>query len=182
MDKAKYRSGTGRKFINAYRNSCTEGVRVAVPRSKEKNDVITKLFSFKKYGGKRKALAAAQEYRDELLRELKNEHLLSKSHVYPAQHNRSAKNNSGVIGVRLFETSSKGNTYESWGVTYNQNGKGVQRSFSTTKYGFCEAFRLACKVRYENVGELIVLVPIKDLPCHPKLPYRKRMAKGDGRP
>lgn len=59
------------------------------------------------------------------------------------------RNTSGVAGVSLF---SIGNSWQaSW---HNLNGKQEGKSFSINKYGYDEAFKLACEYRSKMIQEL----------------------------
>lgn len=104
--------------------------------------MILKTFSDSVYGGKRKALNAAVEYRDALL--------LQHS---PFEHQiwvrtRLRKNNtSGIVGVARYERSAKasaGRAQGFWLASWvNENGASRKRKFSASLHGESQAKRLA---------------------------------------
>jgi hypothetical protein len=108
--------------------------------------VHQRYFSDRRFGGKRQALARALKDRDAVLRKLPRSH--------PKQ--RSVSNKTGVVGVfvtrRLSRRRAKGKRrvlryYEANWMWPPGSRRQVQRSFSWTKYGREEAWRLAVEAR-----------------------------------
>ena len=128
----------------------TGGYLVRVTR---KGKMRSGYFEDKEYGGKRKALLAAREYRDEL--ESKHKSLTSKQLAKRVRSN----NTSGEPGVRYVEEvdqrwDSKP-CYGYWIAQWSPR-KGVRktRRFSVLKYGDDEAYRLAVQARRKGVAEM----------------------------
>ena len=66
-----------------------------------------------------------------------------------------SNNTSGVTGVHLTSTTSKGITYQSWVATWNSlDGKSNKKWFSVLKYGYEEAKRLAIEYRQTMIEQL----------------------------
>lgn len=82
-------------------------------------------------------------------------HLSNLRCIPKAEQRRNAAkrsdNSSGVQGVSLWETTRRGNKQIlMWrAVAIDPSGKQVIKAFSVKKYGFDEAFELACKARKE---------------------------------
>ena len=103
-------------------------------------------FSFKKYGGKKKAVEAAKKKRDEHEKKLYGENW---HYAKYSPRKISPPNSSGEIDVSYSEKD------HSWVATW-QEGKGARRKqrnayFSINKYGDAKAKRLAVKTRREAV-------------------------------
>ncbi|QDS95998.1 AP2 domain protein [Roseimaritima multifibrata] len=126
------------------------GYLVRVMRRKK---LHSQFFSDLDYGGKRKALAAAREHRDDLESRLK-----SFSAKKLAQQTRS-NNTSGIAGVRLVEETdhrwASKPTYKYWVAQWSPS-KGVRKTkrYSVEKYGNDEAYRLAVKARKKGVASM----------------------------
>lgn len=130
---------------------------------------VQKFFGFKKFGNQENALKAAIEYRNEVLKKHDLSHRLSQENKFQTHSLRSKK--PMIIGVRFIHNKYNkigGTTY--WIAEYSENGKKYKRHFSIQKYGFQEAFLMACKVRYEHCGKLSIYNKDK-LPCEPDVPY-----------
>lgn len=102
------------------------------------------------YGGNRKALAAAKEFRDRL--EAESSHYSVKE----LAQTPSVRNQSGVVGVRLhLEKKVLGDYvhhYWFWVAQWiDGHGNRKTRSFSVHQYGDEEAYRLACAARKKGV-------------------------------
>lgn len=109
-----------------------------------------KFFSDNAYGGKRNALSAAKDFRDELEDKLKG------YSVKELSKRPSTRNRSGVVGVRLHHQKDiRGEYiyyYWYWIAQWTDgHGKRKTRSFSCHTYGDDEAYRLACQARKEGV-------------------------------
>ena len=116
-------------------------------RQREKQ---SKFFSDSIYGGKLAALRAAKEFRDEL--ELEAE----KMTVEERALRPSARNNSGVVGVRLHQQVDRRGVFEyhswSWVAQWTDgHGRRRTKSFAVEKFGDVEAFRLAWQARKDGV-------------------------------
>ncbi len=119
-------------------------------RFQRKGEKIEKFFSDSKFGGRRGALTAAKNYRDEL------EASHSRYSVEELSKNPSKRNTSGMVGVRLHkQIDSRGDyEYHYWyWISQWTDGRGRRRtkSFSVHQHGDKEAFRLACEARAEGV-------------------------------
>ena len=125
------------------------GWEVRLQRRGEKTE---KFFSDSGYGGKRAALEAAKEFRDEIE---------TKSRKYTVEElaeNPSARNRSGVVGVRLHKQVDTRGEYEFhywyWVAQWTDgHGKRRTRSYSVHTHGDDEAFRLACEARTKGVAQ-----------------------------
>ena len=114
---------------------------------------MDKLFSDSIFGGKRKALAAAREFRDEL--EAEYPHYSRKQ----IARKKSERNTSGVVGVRLEKEVAKHipskPTYKYWVAQWSPKpGVRKTRPFSINKYGDKKAYRMALAARKNGVREM----------------------------
>lgn len=119
-------------------------------RFSRKGKKIAKFYSDTKYGGKRAALAAAKECRDDLEAKYK------KYTVEELAQHPSKRNTSGTVGVRLINRIETHGAYEYhywYWVAQWTDGRGKRRTktFSVHKYGDSEAYRLACKARTDGI-------------------------------
>jgi hypothetical protein len=110
--------------------------------------MIHRFFSDKSCGGKTRALAAAKQYRDELLLH----------YPKPARGNmfnrKSSRNTSGIAGVHRTFTRNRGRTYKVWQAGYVlPDGTHVNRKFHYSRGGTseAEAKRKAIKARAEGL-------------------------------
>ena len=111
-----------------------------------------KFFSDNGFGGKRKALKAAQEFRDALEKKLR------KYTVKELAQKPSKRNKSGVVGVRLHhQKDTRGDYiyyYWYWVAQWTDgHGRRKTKSFSCHTYGDEEAYRLACEARRKGVSQ-----------------------------
>lgn len=111
-----------------------------------------KFFGDRRYGGKRKSLAAAKEFRDGI------EKSAGKYSVKELAEVPSARNKSGVVGVRLHKQKDTRGDFEYhywyWVAQWtNANGKRKTRAFSIHQHGDEEAYRLACQARAKGVEQ-----------------------------
>ncbi len=124
-------------FVRGYRNGKT----------------YSRLFSDLKCGGKRKALAQAREYRDQLHGDL------AKIPQKPRARRivfRDSRNTTGVLGVcRTAKKGANGTLNECYSVSWRPE-PGVQKctSYSIRKYGEKKAFRLAVAHRKRVLKEI----------------------------
>lgn len=112
-----------------------------------------KLFSDGQYGGKRKAMEAAREFRDEMRLELFGENAASPRRVFTS----CKRNKSGVVGVHYVEKVRNGKVTKAYVASWCPKKGGPQKHkyFSVNKLGKREAFRQACEFRKERVREIL---------------------------
>lgn len=128
----------------------THGYEVRFMRRGQK---IEKFFGDKAFGGKRKALTAARQHRDQLEIEFPG---FSRKEV--AQF-KSQRNSSGTVGVHLVEEVDKRwpsqPTYLYWVAQWSP-APYVRKTkrFSVNKHGYDEAFRLAVEARRSGLKEM----------------------------
>lgn len=128
----------------------THGYQVRVYRH---GRTYSKLFSDRKCGGKNESFKQAEVYRKELEAEV-----AAMPGSAPRrrliQHNKN--NSSGVVGIsRTFKRDRRGMKHEVYAVSWNpEPGTARGTSFSIKKYGEEEAFKLACKLRYEKMKDI----------------------------
>jgi 1,2-phenylacetyl-CoA epoxidase PaaB subunit len=115
---------------------------------------INKHFTDSRHGGKRKALAAAKDYRDRLVRKVSGaEYAIWKRSI------KRPDNKSGVVGVARFVRCAK-SRYGTWqypvweAFWHDADGKKHGRRFSVIKLGEGQAMRLALKTRREAMKEV----------------------------
>ena len=99
---------------------------------------FAKFFSDKKYGGKRKALKAAEAYFDELDAQMPLDSQVGRMTV---------RNTSGTVGVNRTKSTSRGHSYEYWQAQWGYGDHRKSAKFSVNKYGEDEAKRLAIETR-----------------------------------
>lgn len=109
-------------------------------------------FSDDGYGGKRAALQAAKEFRDDL------EAGLHKFTTRELSCRPSVRNQSGVVGVRLHQQKDMRGEFEYyywyWVAQWTDGrGRRKTRSFSVHQHGDEEAYRLACDARRKGVAQ-----------------------------
>tara|TARA_R110002096_G_scaffold371455_14_gene564908 strand:+ start:14708 stop:15484 length:777 start_codon:yes stop_codon:yes gene_type:complete len=130
------------KNIKRIDSTKTHGWQVHVRRG---GVLKTKLFSDRVHGGKRKALVAAKEYRDELLDDM--------AHLAKPlwKIDRKPKTNTGELGASKTEyTNRSGKKRTVITVTVREAlGKPVNRKFSVDKLGYKEALKQAVAWRNE---------------------------------
>lgn len=128
----------------------THGYEVRFMRRGEK---FEKFFGDSACGGKRKALAAARQYRDELEAQFPP---YSRKEVAEI---KSKRNTSGIVGVRLAEEVDRRwpnePVYLYWVAQWSPK-PGVRKTkrFSVDKYGEEDALRLAMKARKDGVKQM----------------------------
>lgn len=129
-------------------------------RGYKNNKTYSKLFSDKKYGGKRKALIAAREFRTELVLELEKIRAAKRPRRIVTTDSR---NKTGVLGVcRLEKQGASGQIYASYSVTWRPK-PGIQKctSFSVRKYGEKKALELAVNLRRAKMQ--VILSKVKKM-------------------
>lgn len=130
--------------------SRTHAWRVTVQRH---NDIAVKTFSDAIYGGKRKALKAAEAYRDELLRRYS-----PYAHAIWVRTRIRRNNTSGIPGVARYEERANPQTsyirvfwLASW---VNEQGDSRKRRFLVSHYGERQAKRLAVAERERQLNRV----------------------------
>jgi hypothetical protein len=111
-----------------------------------------KFFSDKLYGGNRRALSAAKYYRDQLE---------ASSRTYSVKElsrRPSARNRSGVVGVRLHKQIDYRGEYQYhywyWIASWIDGlGRRRSRSYSIHRHGEEKAFEMACAARRKGVNQ-----------------------------
>lgn len=130
--------------------SRTHAWRVTLQRH---NEIVVKYFSDSIYGGKRKALKAAGEYRSELLRRYS-----PYAHAVWVRTRLRRNNRSGIPGVGRYEecTNPKtGHIREFWLASWvNEHGVSRKRKFTVSCHGERHAKRLAVTERERQLSRV----------------------------
>jgi hypothetical protein len=120
------------------------------------NNIIVKTFSDAMHGGKRKALKAAVEYRNELLRQYS-----PLGHEVWVRTRLRRNNTSGIVGVARYDKIANPNTgrREIFWLAYwaNEHGAKRQRKFSIFRYGERQAKHLAIAERERQLNRVCVI-------------------------
>ena len=112
-------------------------------------ETIQEYFSFQKFRGEAKALAAARRRWREL-RQISPK--LSRQEYAQVERRASP---SGIVGVTRVTKTRKGRDYDFWCASYTgRDGVKRMRVFSVSKYGEKPAKRLAIAARQEGLAEL----------------------------
>ena len=115
----------------------TYGFMVRICRRGEK---LNQFFSDTKYGGKRKALLAAQTQYAKWVEELPEPET--------TKNLKSIRNTTGKVGVHVAQAEADGAEYFSYCASWvSEDGKRKKISFSWAKYGKKNAWELACLAR-----------------------------------
>ncbi len=131
-------------------------------------EIKQKSFPVLRYGGKRKALAAAIEYRDIMLKKTKQLFRLDESiHTHDPFHITQKNNSSGAIGVSFSATHHGAHTYYCWSGYGCKDYKQKRKSFSIHEHGYENAFIKACRARIEIQG-LLTVINVNDMPVSKK--------------
>ncbi len=106
-----------------------------------------KYFPDKSLGGKPKALKAAKDYRDALLKKM------PKSKQESASKKKRKIKYSGVVGVtHVISKSPKGTVYEYWQAAWNDaEGRRRTAKYSISRYGDGKAQEMAKKMRRDGL-------------------------------
>lgn len=99
---------------------------------------FAKFFSDKKYGGKKKALKAAEQYFDELDEQMPLDSQIGRM---------SVRNSSGIVGVSRTKSASRGHQYDYWQARWGSGEHRKSAKFSIHKYGEDRAKQLAIEAR-----------------------------------
>ena len=149
MPRKNPRRNISRIEVYASQGNHHGGWEVRMQRQGKK---YSKFFADGQWGGRRKALREAQQYRDELERRLKP------YSVKKLAENPSIRNSSGITGVRkevrTWENDGYEYRYEYWIAQWTDGlGRRRTRSFSIARYGEQEAFNRALAVRRQGVNQ-----------------------------
>ena len=121
----------------------THGWQVRLQRRGVK---YAKYFGDRVYGSHQNAFLAAKEWRDLLLKKIKEG---EKARICT----RSSRNRSGVVGVSQVTVLTNGAEYRFWQATWSPSpGRRRCVKFSVMRYGDQVAFRLAVKAREKGIG------------------------------
>lgn len=109
-------------------------------------------FSDSEWGGKRRALAIARKYRDQLLAQAERQDAVS-GRAVRVQTVVTRRNQSGVVGVsRISQRSAKGDEYHFWQASWtSSDGTRETVRFSVRKFGDEDAFHRACEARRKAI-------------------------------
>ena len=147
MPRKKTRRNISRIETNHKNGKVYGGWEVRMQRQGRK---LAKFYSDLAFGGKRGALQAAKRYRDRLERRYR------KSTVDELSEKPSARNRSGIVGVRLHQQKDRRGDFEYqywyWVAQWTDgHGNRKTRSFSVHQYGDQRAYRLAVEARENGV-------------------------------
>lgn len=120
-------------------------------RIQRRGKKTAKFFGDNRYGGKRKSLAEAKSFRDQIDAQSK------RYSVQELAQTPSARNKSGDVGVRLHKQKDARGDYEYhywyWVAQWvDASGKRRTQSFSIHRHGDQEAYRLACQARKQGIA------------------------------
>jgi hypothetical protein len=139
------------------RTSHYNAARIAVPsgylvRFSRRGKHHQAYFSDNRFGGPKKALAAARAHRDEMESKFRLLTPVERANVL------MSTNTSGTVGIRWTKkTVSKGSkkyTFEFAVASWSTPAGRLTRSFSAEKYGRDEAWKLAIKARKSGLAQL----------------------------
>ncbi len=132
-------------------NSRTHAWLVQVQRH---NQIAMKMFSDGVWGGKRKALAAARAWRDEL-----TQPLTEQAHALWLRNRLRSNNRSGLVGVARYERTVDANSRKNSGAAFwlgfwiDEHGASRKRKFSVKLWGERGAKQKAIAARALGVSE-----------------------------
>lgn len=159
---AKRKKDTKNRGISRIDSGSTHGWFV---RGYRNGKTYAKLFSDRKCGSQRKALAAARAWREDLYGEL--EQIPSEPRARRIVY-KDARNTTGILGVcRTVKRSPSGSINECYSVSWRP-APGVQKctSFSIRKYGEKKAFQLAVAHRRRMLREIYGAGIFRKLAAH----------------
>ena len=121
-------------------------------RIQRRGSKVEEFFSDTRYEGKRRALAAAKQRRDEL------ERVWPHYSVAELAKHPSTRNKSGVVGVRLLQQKDTRGEFEYyywyWVAQWiDGHGRRRTKSFSIHRHGDEEAFNRACEARRKGLRQ-----------------------------
>lgn len=139
------------KNISRIDTGATHGYQVRMRRRKKNFD---KFFGDNKFGGKRKALDAAREFRNEIDQQYREYTRKERTRM------KEPPPSSGITGVRLETKTVESNgyitTYSFWVAQWSpEPGVRKTRRFSVDKYGDEGAFKKAVSTRKKGVREMV---------------------------
>ncbi|HIK17232.1 MAG TPA: AP2 domain-containing protein [Leptolyngbyaceae cyanobacterium M33_DOE_097] len=108
-----------------------------------------KFFSDKQYGGKSKALKAAEQYLQTLTQQLPPKSQAGRLTV---------RNTTGIVGVNRTRSTSRGHTYDYWQASWGSGSERKSMKFAVNKYGEKKAQELAiaARQRWEEATTLTI--------------------------
>jgi hypothetical protein len=117
-----------------------------------KGKVYQAYFSDHKFGGEKKALAAARKHRDEVEPKHKLLNPLERAKITPSH------NTSGTVGIRTVQREmtkkNKKYTFEFVVASWSVAGERHTKAFGVDKYGREKAWNLAVKARAEGIRKM----------------------------
>ena len=163
------------KYITKFDYQKSHGFQVRVPELIDgvlqpyRYQNVNKFFR-KGAGTWTEALDKAIMWRDKYLAKNNLNHLLSCKFSRAFPMTSSACNTSGVIGIALQANYKASDVYFGYKAYWSKDGKQQTKHFSTNLYGECDAFLMACRLRFRHAGVLII-TDIKAVPCLPDVEY-----------
>lgn len=177
--KKRHKYNRKDKYISRVLFEKTNGYQVRMPEvangkaARHSKESVNKLFSLSHYKDLAACLRAATRWRNKYLKENDGLYLLKQSMHRDMPFVTSIRNTSGAIGVALMASESNDTVYycysAQWADTTVSYGHKSKR-FACIKYGFEEAFKMACRFRFEHCGP-IVITSTELIPCYPDVPY-----------
>ena len=170
------------KYISKLDYTGTRGYQVRLPSVKEGEFIQyqgkSRYFRRNQYLTWNDCLSAAVAWRNSELDKHNTRYLLKKKSAKNGRAmTESGLSCSGVIGVVLCVIVKPSGSYAiykgQWSVTTKEKRMQKSRSFSIHLYGDCNAFKMACEVRYKAKGTIII-TDSKIIPCLPDVPYEIR--------
>ncbi len=168
------------KYITRIDTRNTHGFQVRLARYKDgkmldgTKDLVSKFFSDSHYKSQLGCKQAAARWRNVYLREHNVLHYLKVHPSFDVPAINSGRNSSGAIGVVYtshVKNSSVSHGYKAeWSATVKGKRVQLRREFACLRYGECEAFKMACQVRHEHCGTIIITDRLV-VPCLPDVPY-----------
>jgi hypothetical protein len=169
------------KYITKFDYAHTRGFQVRVPTVTDgvlmpyDNQVTNKFFK-KGDGAWIAAFDIAMLWRDTYMTENNIEYLLTMARDKQHPMTSSSRNTSGVIGVALQVNYKAADMYYGYKATWCVDKRQYTRQFSTNLYGECDAFLMACRLRFRHAG-ILIITDIKAVPCLPDVEYTIKATK-----
>jgi len=138
-------------------------------------EMITRTFADSLGGGKTKTLETAIAWRDEQMAIHNIQDSLHSKRRRVGSYGGRKDNTTGLLGITTEVAKRKLGDILYWTISgIGPEGKKVRAKYSTKTHGECDAFRMACRKRYELAGELVQIAKETDWPCEPDVPITKR--------
>lgn len=149
-----------KKYITKYDDNIRCKIRFG-------QETVSKWWSINKYGSEERAINLATRWRNAQLK--KHNQLFRLKYKKNPDLYKNAKH--PIIGVYFtYHKQQNGTISTNWTARVSIKNKEVKKHYSIIKYGYKEAFLLACEFRYKHVGTLRVINK-KTLPCVPTVPH-----------